>query len=42
MRRAMGICGRKIAEEEFSMDSVISQILNVYHSAAVVEAQVKP
>jgi glycosyltransferase involved in cell wall biosynthesis len=42
MRRAMGIRGRKIAEEEFSIDSVITQTLKVYHSIARVEAELKP
>jgi len=38
---AMGIRGRKIAEEEFSMDSVITQTLKVYQSIARVEAELK-
>jgi glycosyltransferase involved in cell wall biosynthesis len=33
LRHAMGIRGQKIAEKEFSMDLVITQTLNVYHSA---------
>ena len=41
LRHAMGIRGRKIAEEEFSMDLVISQTLDIYHSAAGVESERK-
>ena len=42
LRSAMGICGRKIAKEEFSMDSVISQTLEIYHSSGGTEAGTKP
>ena len=42
MRRAMGICGRKIAENEFSMDLIISQTLNVYQSSAGSDAEKEP
>ncbi len=42
MRRAMGIRGRKIVEKEFSMDLVVSQTLNVYHSTAGNEVEIKP
>lgn len=42
MRRAMGIRGRKIAEDEFSMDSIISRTLKVYHSTAGIEGEMKP
>jgi glycosyltransferase involved in cell wall biosynthesis len=38
MRRSMGITGRKIAEEEFSTGLIISQTLDVYHSATGIEA----
>ena len=41
-RRAMGMRGRRIAEKEFSMDLIVSQTLNVYHSAAGVEAGTEP
>ncbi len=39
LRHALGRRGRKIAEEEFSMELVISQTLQVYHSAGEVEAE---
>jgi glycosyltransferase involved in cell wall biosynthesis len=42
MRHALGFCGRKIAEEEFSMELILAQTLNAYHSAAEVEAGMIP
>jgi glycosyltransferase involved in cell wall biosynthesis len=41
MRHQMGIRGRKIAEEEFSMDQVISHTLDVYHAATGIKAEMK-
>jgi glycosyltransferase involved in cell wall biosynthesis len=42
LRRTMGLNGRRIAENEFSMDLIITQTLNVYHSASEAEAETKP
>lgn len=42
MRRAMGICGRIIVEKNFSMDLIISQTLNMYHSVAGIESETAP
>jgi glycosyltransferase involved in cell wall biosynthesis len=39
MRHAMGLCGRKIAEKEFSVDLIVSQTLDVYHSAKGIKAE---
>jgi glycosyltransferase involved in cell wall biosynthesis len=39
MRQAMGICGRRIAENEFSMDLIISQTLNTYRSSVGIQAE---
>ena len=40
MRHRMGLCGRKIAEEEFSMDLVISQTMKVYLSTVGIDTGV--
>jgi glycosyltransferase involved in cell wall biosynthesis len=42
LRRTLGLNGRRIAENEFSMDLIIAQTLKVYHSASGVEAETKP